>query len=311
MKKVSCNPPVESHNDVLPIEFTQHALYTAEEEKDAFARLKQAEEQYGRDSEEWQKIRNEIMEHNYRLVVQMVFRFRQKAPASMELQELFNVGCLGLMRAIDKFEPSKGNRFSTYAVPWLRRMITGEAASYDALGRSIRVIAEIRRIKACQKDYEMTYGCTPEPTQLASMTGLKESIVASRLQNAEMIFSLDSFLEQKKTDSQAVTLSDLLPADEDVALDYEERQEYQAAYDAMDLILSESCKKVICRYYGLGCEQENLKQIATSLGCSTTYVGHMVKKGLVALNFYLETGLLPVPKRRGANKSKVKPKPQR
>ncbi|KXS41153.1 MAG: RNA polymerase primary sigma factor [Candidatus Frackibacter sp. T328-2] len=68
-----------------------------------------------------EEAKTQLIEHNLRLVVDIAKKYRGKG---MELQDLIQEGNLGLMKAIDKFDPEKGYKFSTYATWWIRQRIT-------------------------------------------------------------------------------------------------------------------------------------------------------------------------------------------
>ncbi|TDX48435.1 SigB/SigF/SigG family RNA polymerase sigma factor [Orenia marismortui] len=83
--------------------------------------------------------RNQIVNGNLKLVLSVLQKFRNN---SHPLDDLFQVGCIGLVKAVDNFKVDKGVRFSTYAVP----MILGEVRRYIRDNREIRVSRSLRKI---------------------------------------------------------------------------------------------------------------------------------------------------------------------
>ena len=92
----------------------RHSYYTAEEEKEIFKRYKK---------ENTVEIRNEIVCHYLKFVVSVAKKYWINKTKT-ELMDLVSAGNLGLMRAIETFDVEQGNRFTTYAYPWIRQHIT-------------------------------------------------------------------------------------------------------------------------------------------------------------------------------------------
>jgi RNA polymerase sporulation-specific sigma factor len=106
-----------------------------------------------------QKAREELISGNLRLVLSVIQRFTNRGE---NLDDLFQVGCIGLIKAIDHFDISQGVRFSTYGVP----MIIGEIRRYLRDNNSIRVSRSLRdtAYKAMQAKERMTAANNREPT---------------------------------------------------------------------------------------------------------------------------------------------------
>ena len=119
--------------------------------------------------------REEFIQGNLRLVLSVIQRFSGRGENA---DDLFQVGCIGLMKSIDNFDTTLGVRFSTYAVP----MIIGEIRRYLRDNNSIRVSRSLRDIayKALQAKEKLTAQNEKEPTivEIAKELGLpKEDVV--------------------------------------------------------------------------------------------------------------------------------------
>ena len=137
-----------------------------EEEKDAlFVRIKQGDI----------AAREEYINGNLRLVLSIIRRFTGHTD---NIDDLFQIGCIGLMKSIDNFDPTMGVKFSTYAVP----MIIGEVRRYLRDNNSIRVSRSLRdtAYKAIHAKETLMNRTQEEPTieEIAAESGLtKEEIV--------------------------------------------------------------------------------------------------------------------------------------
>lgn len=124
--------------------------------------------------------RDEFVRGNLRLVLSVIQRFSKRGE---HVDDLFQVGCIGLIKAIDNFDLSQNVRFSTYAVP----MIIGEIRRYLRDNNSIRVSRSLRDIayKALQARDHLTNKNSKEPTisEIAENLGLPKE---------EVVFALDA-----------------------------------------------------------------------------------------------------------------------
>ena len=122
--------------------------------------------------------REKLIEGNLRLVLSVIQRFDKRGESP---DDLFQVGCIGLMKAIANFDPTKNVRFSTYGVP----MIAGEVRRYLRDNSAIRVSRSIRdvayRVLQCKEGMLARMGREPTMEEIAKELGLKEEEVSQAL----------------------------------------------------------------------------------------------------------------------------------
>src|SRR4051794_34063854 len=120
--------------------------------------------------------RERFIASNLRLVVSIAKRYQTQA---MPLPDVIQEGNLGLMRAVEKFEPERGFKFSTYATWWIRQAITRAIADK---GRTIRVPAHVSEalsvIGRTTQTLQRTLGRDPSIEELADATGFRPERVA-------------------------------------------------------------------------------------------------------------------------------------
>ncbi|MDO4547407.1 MAG: sigma-70 family RNA polymerase sigma factor, partial [Clostridia bacterium] len=145
-----------------------------------------------------QSARNEFIQGNLRLVLSVLRRFHSRGE---NMDDLFQVGCIGLMKAIDNFDLSLGVRFSTYAVP----MIIGEIRRYLRDNNPIRVSRSIRDMayRALKARDELTYRQSVEPTisDIARAIDEKEEDVVMALEAIQDPVSLYDPVYQDASDA--------------------------------------------------------------------------------------------------------------
>ena len=128
-----------------------------------------------------QDARQQMIQGNLRLVLSVVQKFASRGE---NLDDLFQVGCIGLIKAIDNFDPSQKVRFSTYGVP----MICGEVKRYLRDNNAVRVSRSIRDLAyhsmQAREELQMRDGREPKISEIAAQVGASPENVAMALESA-------------------------------------------------------------------------------------------------------------------------------
>ena len=135
-----------------------------------------------------QSARQSMIEGNLRLVLSVVQRFAQRGE---NLDDLFQVGCIGLIKAIDNFDPAQEVRFSTYGVP----MIIGEIRRFLRDNNALRVSRSLRdtayRAMQSREQLEKKLGREPTVEEIARQAGMSRQEVAAALESVVEPISLE------------------------------------------------------------------------------------------------------------------------
>jgi len=210
--------------------------------------------------------RNQIVTENIGLVWSIVRRF---AGIGHEMEDLFQIGSIGLIKAIDKFDVSYDVKFSTYAVP----MITGEIKRFlrdDGMLKVSRSLKEIAvKIKCLREKYSNLYGRDPTIDELVDELGVEKEDILMALETGAEVESLYKTIHQG--DGNPIYLIDKLAETKDESENIVDKLALREIIASLDEREQEIIK---LRYF----KDRTQTDIAKELGISQVQVSRMEKR---------------------------------
>ena len=205
--------------------------------------------------------KNELVEANLRFVVSVA---KQYVGRGLDISDLVSEGNIGLIKAAEKFDATKGVKFISYAVWWIRQSILQSLADNS---RTIRLplnqINSLNKIRECQSKLEQSLNRVPTSLELANELGLDLDKVELSLQSSQYVRSLDTPVS---FDEESITLLDTISSD---SQSDEVCQLDSLKSEIMSLLLRLNTKErmVIEMSFGLGGKSEmSISEISEVLG---------------------------------------------
>lgn len=225
--------------------------------------------------------RDEMVSANLRFVIKIANEFRGYG---MSFTDLISEGNIGLINAVDKFDPEKGNKFVTYAVWWIRQSII---KALQDKGRAIRIPAnkyiDLMKLKKTESALSSEMGGEPDIEELAKASDLSVSKIRDLLDMPFISGSLDQKLSGKDGEDSG-TVADMIPSTDpgpEAMLLKTDREDTARQY--LNL-LSDKEKNVLKMRFGFdGLPEMSLQDIGEELGLTKERIRQIENKAIVKL----------------------------
>lgn len=217
---------------------------------------------------------NRLIQQHSRLVTTLAGRF---LASGQEFDDLYQVGMMGLLRAVRNFDPGRGVCFSTYAVP----VILGEIRRFLRDDGSVKVSRTVKenyvRIRRAETELSNRTGASPTLSELCAETGLRREEVLQALEGAARPVSLESPVG----DDGSLSLGDTVPEKESI-----DKIDLLALKEGISRLPAQERQIITLRYFYSRTQQ----QTAEALGMTQVQVSRKEKKILQALRTSFEEG---------------------
>jgi RNA polymerase primary sigma factor len=223
-----------------------------------------------------EEAKEKLVTANLRFVVSVAKQYQHQG---VPLSDLINEGNLGLMTAADKFDETRGFKFISYAIWWIRQSILQSIAEYSSIVRRPQSqIAISNKIKNATNEFIQKYQRYPSAEELSDIISLEIDKIEKAIQAEAHVASIDAPI----TEDEGTTIADMISSSSEYASDR------KVDYDSMcnDLmqvltsILNERERIIVIQSFGIGCPERGLDAIGNDLGLTRERVRQIRERGL-------------------------------
>lgn len=259
----------EESLDKYLVEISRIPMITADEE----VQLAQSIHNGGENAA---KAKERLVTSNLRFVVSVAKQYQHQG---VPLIDLINEGNIGLITAAEKFDETRGFKFISYAIWWIRQSILQSIAEYSNIVRRPQSqIALSNKIKNATNEFVQKNQRQPSAEELSEIITLEIDKIEKAIQGDAHVSSIDAPV----TDDESITMADTLASSSEYNTDRQVDYESMCS-DLMQVlctVLNDRERKIVIQSYGIGCQERGLEDIGNDMGLSRERVRQIRERGI-------------------------------
>ena len=258
-------------------EIAKEEMITVEEEVQLAQRIKKGD----------QKALERLVKANLRFVVSVAKQYQHQG---LSLPDLINEGNVGLIKAAQKFDETKGFKFISYAVWWIRQSILQALAEQSRIVRlPLNQVGSLNKINKAFSKFEQEHERKPSPDELAESLDLPADKVADTLRVSGRHISVDApFVEGEDNSLLDVLINNDSPNADRALMMESLAKEIERALAT----LTERESDIIRMFFGIGCQEMTLEEIGERFGLTRERVRQIKEKAIRKLRPNAKSKLL-------------------
>ena len=258
--------------DKYLVEIGRVPMITVEEEIELAQKIKKG----GREGE---RAKDKLVKANLRFVVSVAKQYQHQG---LGLTDLIDEGNIGLVKAAEKFDETRGCKFISYAVWWIRQSILQAIAEQSRIVRlPLNQVGALSKINAEISKFEQENQRRPSVHELSDLTNIDETKIDQTIKADNHHMSIDAPFQEDDDNSMA----DVLASGEDSRAD--KHVDYESMSHELDTVLRNVLKDreitIVRECFGIGCNEKGLEEIGDQLGLTRERVRQIREKSIVKL----------------------------
>ena len=258
-------------------EIGREELITVEEEVELAQRIKKGD----------QEALDKLTRANLRFVVSVAKQYQNQG---ISLPDLINEGNLGLIKAAEKFDETRGFKFISYAVWWIRQSILQALAEQSRIVRlPLNQVGSLNKINKALSQFEQQYERQPSPDELADMLEIPREKIADTLRVSGRHVSVDApFVDGEDNSLLDVLVNNDSPNADKGLVNESLNTEIERALST----LTERERDIVKYFFGIGCQEMTLEEIGEKFGLTRERVRQIKEKAIRRLRHSARSKLL-------------------
>ena len=258
-------------------EIGREELITVEEEVELAQRIKKGD----------QEALDKLTRANLRFVVSVAKQYQNQG---ISLPDLINEGNLGLIKAAEKFDETRGFKFISYAVWWIRQSILQALAEQSRIVRlPLNQVGSLNKINKALSQFEQQYERQPSPDELAEMLEIPREKIADTLRVSGRHVSVDApFVDGEDNSLLDVLVNNDSPNADKGLVNESLNTEIERALST----LTERERDIVKYFFGIGCLEMTLEEIGEKFGLTRERVRQIKEKAIRRLRHSARSKLL-------------------
>ncbi len=225
------------------------------------------------------RAKEKLVSANLRFVVSVAKQYQHQG---LSLTDLIDEGNIGLIKAAEKFDETRGFKFISYAVWWIRQSILQAIAEQSRIVRlPLNQTGALSKINQTINNFEQEHGRRPSNMELEDLTGVESEKIEQAIKADAHHMSIDAPFG----DDDDNTMSDLLSSGDDTRTD--KQVDYQSLTSDLDSVLRRVLKdrelRIVKECFGIGCQEKGLEEIGTEMGLTRERVRQIREKSITKL----------------------------
>lgn len=228
---------------------------------------------------EGERAKEKLVMANLRFVVSVAKQYQHQG---LSLTDLIDEGNIGLVKAAEKFDETRGFKFISYAVWWIRQSILQAIAEQSRIVRlPLNQVGALSKINSEISKFEQKNQRRPSVSELAKLTDMDESKLDQTIKADNHHMSIDAPFQEDEENSMADVLSSGEDSRADKQVDYESMS--QELQTVLRNVLKDREIQIVTQCFGIGCHEKGLEEIGDQLGLTRERVRQIREKSIVKL----------------------------
>lgn len=249
-------------------EIAREPLLTVDDEVELARRIRQGD----------QRALDKLVKANLRFVVSVAKQYQNQG---LTLLDLINEGNLGLIKAAQKFDETRGFKFISYAVWWIRQSILQSLAEQSRIVRlPLNQVGSLNKISKALSKFEQEHERRPSAAELAEHLDVPEDKISDTLKVSHRHTSIDAPF----TEGEENTLLDVLTNEDAPGTDSNLNHEsLSKEIDRVLQVLAERDRQILKKFFGIGCREMTLEEIGAEFDLTRERVRQIKEKAIIRL----------------------------